>query len=277
MAENESRAIDRFSTRERSPVRVAFGHILDRGWSGNFQRIRRNGLIWAVNSVRLHLRTFIAHHVNSLYDKRYNIDTAGFIELGDLELTGTSKSSAFHYEPISPRSFRKTMAHLPADLQEYTFVDFGSGKGRTLLLAGERNFKSVIGVELDRGLHDTAEANIRKCQNIHKKCNDVKSLCMDAVNFTFDNNKYVLFFFSPFQENITRYILQRLNMSMEGRSGHILLCYTDEYWSTIIPLEIFKQAGFTVKVGMTHVRWDVAAPTQIKYVIYERIYHRSCR
>ena len=41
----------------------------------------------------------------------------------------------------------------------FTFVDFGAGKGRVLMMACEYPFKQVIGVELSRKLHATASRN----------------------------------------------------------------------------------------------------------------------
>jgi len=37
---------------------------------------------------------------------------------------------------------------------EFTFIDFGSGKGRVLFLASEYPYKKIIGVELARMLHE---------------------------------------------------------------------------------------------------------------------------
>jgi tRNA1(Val) A37 N6-methylase TrmN6 len=42
------------------------------------------------------------------------------------------------------------------DLRDYTFIDFGSGKGRALLMAADLQFKSLIGIELRKELHDKA-------------------------------------------------------------------------------------------------------------------------
>jgi hypothetical protein len=45
----------------------------------------------------------------------------------------------FHspYQPTDPAEFREMMKALPIDFREFTFVDIGSGKGRTLLMAAE--------------------------------------------------------------------------------------------------------------------------------------------
>jgi Histone methylation protein DOT1 len=65
----------------------------------------------------------------------------------------------FHspYQPTDPALFRQMMAELPIDFPEFIFVDLGSGKGRTLLLASEYAFRRIIGVEIVTELHRAAE------------------------------------------------------------------------------------------------------------------------
>ena len=60
----------------------------------------------------------------------------------------------FHspYMPSDPAEFREMMAALPIDFHKFTFIDVGSGKGRTLLMASEYGFKQIVGVELIRGI-----------------------------------------------------------------------------------------------------------------------------
>ena len=44
----------------------------------------------------------------------------------------------------------------------FTFVDLGSGKGRTLLMASDYPFRRIIGVELLPSLHQIAQENLRQ-------------------------------------------------------------------------------------------------------------------
>lgn len=79
------------------------------------------------------------------------------------------------YLPTSTLAFQSIMRNLPTDVSEYVFVDFGSGKGRTLLLAAEFNFKRIIGVEFARELHDTAVKNVKNYSSASQKCFDLRS------------------------------------------------------------------------------------------------------
>jgi len=68
----------------------------------------------------------------------------------------------FHsaYQPTEPGPFAEMIASLPMDLGEFTFVDVGSGKGRTLLMASEYPFRRIVGVELLPALHQIAQENL---------------------------------------------------------------------------------------------------------------------
>ncbi len=42
------------------------------------------------------------------------------------------------------------MAALPIEFNQFTFIDLGSGKGRTLLMASDFPFRKILGVEILR-------------------------------------------------------------------------------------------------------------------------------
>lgn len=272
VSKTKSQVASREHDQRGSIFRTAFGDVLARGFSGNIERVRQHGLLWALKSLALHVKKFAAHHLNVLYDKRRGIDTSGKIMLEDLDLGGIDKSRSFHYEPVTRKTFHRMMAHLPPDLSRYTFIDFGSGKGRSLLMAADYNFQRIVGVEFARNLHAIAEANLCKSRASFKRCRDVSSACINALDLRYDASHYVLFFFAPFHADIVRQVLDTFNGDMQGKSGHAFICYADEYWSTIVPLDEFDRAGFTVNTGMTYIYRDLEAPTQVKYVIYERGY-----
>ena len=54
--------------------------------------------------------------------------------------------------------------NLPWD--KFNFIDFGSGKGRCLLMAGILGFKNVIGIEFAKDLCEWAKRNKLSFQNI---------------------------------------------------------------------------------------------------------------
>ena len=64
------------------------------------------------------------------------------------------------YAPTPSAHFRLLLRDLPRDVSEYTFVDFGSGNGRVLILAAQQSFKATLGVEFSPELHRMATENL---------------------------------------------------------------------------------------------------------------------
>ena len=58
--------------------------------------------------------------------------------------------SGGQYQPSEPALFHEILDSLPVAVDGFTFIDLGSGKGRTLLMASEYPFRRIIGVEFLR-------------------------------------------------------------------------------------------------------------------------------
>ena len=120
----------------------------------------------------------------------------------------------FHYLPIRPKCARRALRNLPLnDPGEYTFIDFGSGKGRMLLMAARYGFRHVFGIELRRELHDQASKNAQGCR--HVGAGLIESLNMDASEYEFPKEKLVLFFFNPFGSEVMAKVLGKLTDSLD--------------------------------------------------------------
>jgi tRNA G46 methylase TrmB len=128
------------------------------------------------------------------YDWDYRVDTSSATVGRKDRLAGMFLSP---YQPTEPSLFHEMMQSLDIDLSTFTFIDLGSGKGRTLLMAAEYPFNQVIGVELLPSLHIIAAENISKHRTEASKCTLVQSLCQDARQFVFPPDPIVLYLFNP--------------------------------------------------------------------------------
>ena len=95
---------------------------------------------------------------NMEYDWEHRVNTTSGTVGWRARLLGLFHSP---YQPTDPALFQEIMASLPIEFEQFAFVDLGSGKGRTLLMASEYPFKRIVGVELIAELHRAAEENIR--------------------------------------------------------------------------------------------------------------------
>jgi hypothetical protein len=148
------------------------------------------------------------HHA---FDRRYGVDTRGY---GDLR-----------YEPTPEDTFHEMMSNLPLDARDFVFVDFGSGKGKVLMLAAQYPFRRVVGVELWEDLHQIALGNIERFRR-HRACAaETVSVRMDAADFPIPEEPLVLYFFNPFPEAVVGRVLENLERSLERAPRRVYVLF----------------------------------------------------
>src|SRR5204863_4068199 len=101
----------------------------------------------------------VDHDGDSL-DRSLGAETTRIVEIGALDIDSTNAVHAVRYQPSAVELARRSLADCRIDYSQYTFVDYGCGKGRVLLLAAQHPFQEVIGVEFAPELHKIAEANL---------------------------------------------------------------------------------------------------------------------
>ena len=98
-----------------------------------------------------------------VFDGKYSTDTGGVRDIGTFDVVDAPAARyAVRYDPSSPELVRTQLANLKIGFERFTFIDFGSGKGRVLMLAAGFPFKEMIGVEFSRELHEIAVKNIAR-------------------------------------------------------------------------------------------------------------------
>lgn len=137
----------------------------------------------------------------------------------------------FHspYQPTESVLFHEMIEALreqsPLDFREFVFIDLGSGKGRTLLMASDYPFRRILGVELLPELHRAAAENLSKYRSESQKCFALESICADATEFRFPDEPTVLFLFNPFPEAGLRRIIANLERSLREHPRVVFVIY----------------------------------------------------
>jgi SAM-dependent methyltransferase len=149
------------------------------------------------------------------FDADNRVTTEALIFLGDLdpEAIGPSIEHATHYEPTPVGDFAPLLAHVPFALERATFVDLGSGMGRGIFLAARYPFKTVVGVEFSRALHEVAKDNLARIDPATLLCRDVRIICADAATYKFPRGPLVVYLYNPFDATVLTTILERLSTS----------------------------------------------------------------
>ena len=137
----------------------------------------------------------------------------------------------FHspYQPTEPALFREMLDALAAqcrlDYRNFTFLDLGSGKGRTLLMASDYPFRRIIGVELLSALHRIAQENLGRYKCEKQQCFALESLCADATAYTLPGEPLVVYLFNPLPESGLRRVVGNIERSLRENPRPVYLLY----------------------------------------------------
>jgi len=185
----------------------------------------------------------------SEFDTEYGVDTdgrfGGWTYLSDLNIPSSNWIDGNDYIAIEPIRFNHVLAGLDIAFEDYTFVDFGSGKGRALLLASEFPFRQVLGLEFSPELHQTAEENFRRYNSATQKCRDIQSLNVDFADYALPPEASVLFFFHPCRVRVLSGVVAAIGRSLLAQPRPLYVAYVAP---TPEQERLFASAGFLEKI-----------------------------
>lgn len=145
------------------------------------------------------------------FDWRQRVETDAHVPVAALtDMDPQLARHAVHYEATSIPKFERALRILGSQVDGFTFIDLGSGKGRVLMLAAQRRFRRVIGVELSRSLHSAALANIAAFGARNRKAAPIECICADASSHELPAGDLVVFFYNPFDAALLTLVRDRL-------------------------------------------------------------------
>jgi hypothetical protein len=163
------------------------------------------------------------------FDLAHNVDTDGdfddWTHLSDLKIDSPNWIDGTNYTGIEPVRFYASVSALDIRFEDFTFIDFGSGKGRAVLLASEFPFKRIVGVEFSSELHATAQRNLQSYKTTRQRFRSIDLVCMDFVDFHLPPEPSVLFFYDPCAERVFRQVLRNIEASFRASPRPMFLIY----------------------------------------------------
>jgi len=187
-------------------------------------------------------------HVSE-FDREYGVDTegkfGGWTYLSDLDIPSSNWIDGNDYAAIEPLRFKLVLAGCNITFEDYTFIDFGSGKGRALLLASEYPFRRILGLEFSPELHQMAQENIRRYRSVTQKCRDIRSLNVDFVEYALPAEASLLFFFHPCRARVLSAVVAEIGRSLRSHPRSLYIAYVAP---TPEQEQLFASAGFLEKI-----------------------------
>lgn len=162
------------------------------------------------------------------------------------------------YQGADPRTVKEALNSLPARARSSTFVDFGCGKGRALLLALQHGFQEVIGVEIAPELASICRRNLSAAA-CSRDSVTARLIEADATTFEPPPGPVTAFFFNPFHGPPLEQVASNL-VSASRRSG-------SEAWLIYINplhLEPFLTRGFKIVRSLGHRQTRLAVVAHLQ-------------
>jgi len=157
------------------------------------------------------------------FDRRHGTDTGGMVPTRDLDIAdAATKWQSNLYLGSPERVTRHLIRALNIDLRDFTFVDYGSGKGRVLFTAAEFPFKKVVGVEISEALHQVAERNIIRYVGEPLK-SEIQLWYGDARRFELPDGNLILHMYHPFGPDILKEMLNMIQAAGAARPDRRIL------------------------------------------------------
>lgn len=173
------------------------------------------------------------YSIDLLFDIRHGTNTLSWASLDNLEIDSNNLHRGGRYAPTLSSPFRKTMNILDIP-NGSVFVDLGCGKGKTLLLASEYEFKRIVGIEFAGKLCDIARNNLSVYKKKRSANQNFEVIESDVVNYIFKDDENVFFMFNPFDEVVMNRIIENISMSLERNNRKIWIIYYSPAHSIVI-------------------------------------------
>ena len=202
----------------------AWRRLRQSGWKGTLAHAQR----------RLRHRLFVTP-ADQRFDTRMPMSTGRQHDLSELTVASGNLALGSSYEATPAAFLALLLKSLPSSLNGSVFVDFGSGKGRVLLLAAKGPFKQLVGVEFAEELHRAAVANVA-----HAGLENRISLVLgDAAEFEIPEEPCVLYFYNPFERPVLERVVENIRRSYERNRRPLYVVYYNPRHA-----EVFEGARF---------------------------------
>jgi len=151
---------------------------------------------------------------NRFWEWRFKAQTYG--------LQDTDIADGTRYEPTPYLLLTEIFNRLELNDQD-VYVDLGCGKGRSLLVAAQRNIRKIVGVEYDKDLLAIARSNLARLARIKPTLELIYGM---AQSFDF-SEVTCIFLYNPFGAETLTQVLEHIAVSLRSNPRPFRLAYAN--------------------------------------------------
>lgn len=157
-------------------------------------------------------------------DRSYGIDTSGFVKVDEISSDASIRRLINFYAGSQPSIVRTAISAL-GNIEDYTFVDLGCGKGRVTTVASEFPFREVVGVELSAELAKVAEENSVRVAKRYPTRTRVSIIEGNVVDVPLPLGKLAYFNYHAFGPEILAQMVRKFESGLEAGTPHLFFIY----------------------------------------------------
>lgn len=185
---------------------------------------------------------------NIALDRYHKIDTEEIVSLNSL---GLPEDAGERCESTPIGEFLQIMRRFTIGPND-VFLDIGSGKGRTVLLAGRYAFKRIIGVDISMELNAVAEKNVRTLRG-KLACKKYEFVTSNALDYKIPVDVTYIYLFNPFSYKVLNSVLCNIRESIALNTRDVTLIYYNPKYS----LEIEKEHKLVKIMSVEFNHWSL--------------------
>jgi SAM-dependent methyltransferase len=202
---------------------------------------------------------------NAEFDARHGTDTSGSVEPSDLGIYDAEACKlAIRYLPSPLRVTSWMLDQIGIDPHEYSFVDLGCGKGRVLLIAAQKPFQKVVGVEISSDLSALARRNIDRFRPSSERVRAITIENTDVRKFEMPPGNLLIHMYHPFDPTISAAVFGRLAAMQNAPQRRIVVAYLTYTHSVSSVAEMFAQFDW-----LRLVRYEESIRGRYNWLFYE--------
>lgn len=179
-----------------------------------------------------------AQAADGAFDREWGTETSGRRNVSSFKVDPTLARHGGRYQASDADMLLSILDGLDIRYPDYTFIDYGSGKGRIVLTASLRPFREVIGIEFSSELVDIADRNLEIFSQRASNMAPAKTVTGDAGAFEPPVGNLICYLYNPFDHEIMSRVIERILKAVEASDREVRVIYVEP-----VCRDLFEKSG----------------------------------